>query len=171
MGVRIPQSPLLTAPRRAPRHIWLRTEPRRCDRHAPIAPWVPSIHLGFRFPARRPQGRRFGEKLLLDALRRAVDAASIIGRTGVIVDAMDEEAERFYARYDFATVSGEGWPRRMFLPIGTARAAFDDGGAPEVSEDGCRPSRKRSSTESADVGEHGAAGGQAPSPGGPVKNC
>jgi hypothetical protein len=73
----------------------LRTEPRRCDRHAPIAPWVPSIHLGFRFPARRPQGRRFGEKLLLDALRRAVDAASIIGRTGVIVDAMDEEAERF----------------------------------------------------------------------------
>lgn len=74
----------------------------------------------------RAQGRRLGEKLLLDALRRVVKASNIVGCTGVIVDAKDEDAERFYARYDFTTVTSEGWPRRMFLPIGTARVAFQD---------------------------------------------
>jgi GNAT superfamily N-acetyltransferase len=74
----------------------------------------------------RAQGRRLGETLLLDALRRVVDAAGIVGCTGVIVDAKDEGAERFYARYDFVTVTAEAWPHRMFLPIATARSAFAD---------------------------------------------
>ncbi|HSN98320.1 MAG TPA: GNAT family N-acetyltransferase [Candidatus Nanopelagicales bacterium] len=73
---------------------------------------------------RRAQGRRLGEKLLADALRRVVDVAAKIGCLGVIVDAKDEEVERFYARYDFVTVHAMGWPRRMFLPIGVVRAAF-----------------------------------------------
>ncbi|HWO25073.1 MAG TPA: GNAT family N-acetyltransferase [Kofleriaceae bacterium] len=74
----------------------------------------------------RAQGRRLGETLLLDALRRIVDAAGIVGCTGIIVDAKDEAAERFYAKYDFVTVSEEPWPRRMFLPLATAKAAFAD---------------------------------------------
>lgn len=72
----------------------------------------------------RAQGRRLGEKLLLDALRRVVDASAVIGCTGIIVDAKDEGAARFYAKYDFVAVTDDGWPQRMFLPIGTARAAF-----------------------------------------------
>lgn len=75
---------------------------------------------------RRAQRRRLGEKLLVDALRRVVDAASIVGCMGVIVDAKDEEAERFYEKYDFTPVTVTGWPRRMFLPIDAARAAFAD---------------------------------------------
>ena len=74
----------------------------------------------------RAQGRRLGEKLLLDALRRVVDAANIVGCVGTIVDAKDEDAERFYANYDFTTLTIDGWPRRMFLPLSTARAAFAD---------------------------------------------
>lgn len=74
----------------------------------------------------RAQGRRLGETLLLDALRRVVDAATIVGCTGIIVDAKDADAERFYAKYDFVTVSNEGWPHRMFLPVSTARTAFAD---------------------------------------------
>jgi GNAT superfamily N-acetyltransferase len=73
----------------------------------------------------RAQGRRLGEKLLMDALRRVVDAANLVGCVGIIVDAKGDAAERFYAKYDFATVTSDGWPRRMFLPIGTARAAFE----------------------------------------------
>ncbi|MBX3226188.1 MAG: GNAT family N-acetyltransferase [Labilithrix sp.] len=72
----------------------------------------------------RAQGRRLGEKLLIDALRRVVDAASILGCLGIIVDAKDEDAERFYTKYDFVAITDSGWPKRMFLPIGTARAAF-----------------------------------------------
>lgn len=72
----------------------------------------------------RAQGWRLGEKLLADALRRVVDAAKMVGCTGVVVDAKDEGAEKFYAKYDFVTVASETWPHRMFLSIGTARAAF-----------------------------------------------
>jgi hypothetical protein len=74
----------------------------------------------------RAQGRRLGEKQLLDALPRVVDAASILGCMGVIVDAKDEDAERFYAKYDFVVVTEESWPRRMLLPIATARAVFEE---------------------------------------------
>ena len=72
----------------------------------------------------RATGRRIGEKLLMDALRRVVDAAELLGCVGIIVDAKDDDAERFYLKYDFVTVSAAAWPHRMFLPIGTARAAF-----------------------------------------------
>lgn len=75
----------------------------------------------------RAQGRRLGEKLLIDALSRIVDAADILGCIGVIVDAKDDSAERFYVKYDFVTVEDEGWPRRMFLAIEVARGAFSDG--------------------------------------------
>lgn len=36
---------------------------------------------------RRAQGRRFGETLLVDAFHRVVDAASLVGCIGIIVDA------------------------------------------------------------------------------------
>jgi len=72
----------------------------------------------------RAQGRRLGEQLLVDAIHRVVDAARSVACTGIIVDAKDEGAESFYAKYDFVTVASESWPRRMFLPIGTAREAL-----------------------------------------------
>ena len=50
---------------------------------------------------RRAQGRRFGEALLVDALRRVVDAASLVACIGIVVDAKNESAARFYERYDF----------------------------------------------------------------------
>ena len=74
----------------------------------------------------RARGRRLGETLLIDALRRVVDAAAIVGCIGVIVDAKDDGAERFSWKYDFVTMHAEEWPRRMFLPIGTAKAAFSE---------------------------------------------
>ena len=71
----------------------------------------------------RCRGRRFGEALVVDALSRVVGVAESIACVGVIVDAKDEAAERFYLRYDFVTIEGESWPHRMFLPIATVRAA------------------------------------------------
>jgi GNAT superfamily N-acetyltransferase len=74
----------------------------------------------------RARGRRIGERLLVDALRRVVDASELLGCLGIIVDAKDDDAERFYLKYDFAALQSEGWPRRMFLSIGTARSALWD---------------------------------------------
>ena len=33
---------------------------------------------------------------------------------------------RFYEKYEFVSLVDEGWPRRMFMPSGTARAAFGE---------------------------------------------
>lgn len=74
----------------------------------------------------RARGRRLGEALLLDALLRVVTAAEIVACLGIIVDAKDEDAERFYAKYDYVTVDASSWPRRMFLPIDVARSVFRD---------------------------------------------
>jgi GNAT superfamily N-acetyltransferase len=74
----------------------------------------------------RARGRRLGETLLLDALARVVEASRLIACLGVIVDAKDAEAEGFYAKYDFVQVDDSSWPRRMFLPMHVARAAFED---------------------------------------------
>ena len=41
-------------------------------------------------------------------------------------DAKDEDAEHFYQKYDFVTLDASSWPRRLFLPIQVARAAFRD---------------------------------------------
>jgi len=73
----------------------------------------------------RAKGGGVGERLLADALRRVVDAAGILGCTGIIVDAKDDDAARFYSKYDFVTVAADARPHRMFPPIGTARAAFE----------------------------------------------
>lgn len=70
------------------------------------------------------QGKHVGGKLLADAFRRIVQASSIIGCVGVIVDALDEKAERFYARVGFETVV-EGEPAlRMFIPLTMVKKAL-----------------------------------------------
>jgi GNAT superfamily N-acetyltransferase len=85
---------------------------------------VPAALIGRLAIDERARGRRLGEQLLIDALRRVVSAAETIGCLGVVVDAKDEDAETFYSKYDFVTIAAAGWPRRMFLPIDVARAAF-----------------------------------------------
>jgi len=71
----------------------------------------------------RARGRGFGEELLIDALARVVGAGESVGCVGIIVDAKNDGAERFYGKYDFTTVEADAWPRRMFVPMATARAA------------------------------------------------
>lgn len=77
----------------------------------------------------RARGRGLGEALLIDALERVIGAADVIACLGVIVDAKDEDAERFYEKYGFATVHSTSWPRRMFLPLQVVRDALRGGPA------------------------------------------
>lgn len=71
----------------------------------------------------RARGRRFGEDLLVDALARVVGAGESVGSVGLIVDAKDEGAERFYTKYDFTTVEAEGLATPDVRAHATARAA------------------------------------------------
>lgn len=90
-------------------------------------PLTSARHVGRLAVEERATGHRLGEKLLLDALARVVDAAEILGCLGVIVDAKDAAAEAFYTKYDFVTVEDGRWPRRMFLPMEVARSALTEG--------------------------------------------
>jgi GNAT superfamily N-acetyltransferase len=47
------------------------------------------------------QGQGLGKALLFDALRRAADAAEIVGVRAVLVHAIDDTARRFYEHFDF----------------------------------------------------------------------
>jgi len=47
------------------------------------------------------QGKGLGAALLVDALRRILTAADIVGIRAVMVHAKDEDARRFYEHFDF----------------------------------------------------------------------
>jgi GNAT superfamily N-acetyltransferase len=61
------------------------------------------------------QGKGLGAALLLDALRRVLAAADVIGVRAVMVHAKDEAALRFYEHFDFDPSPIE--PLHMFLLV------------------------------------------------------
>ena len=73
---------------------------------------------------RDAQGRRLGQRLLGDALRRVLAAASQVGCVGVIVDAKHEQAEGFYLKHGFVLIDETTWPHRLFLPMATIQAGL-----------------------------------------------
>lgn len=68
----------------------------------------------------RARGRGFGDQLLVDALRRALRVGEDVGCVGVIVDAKDDAATRFYARHGFMVTQAN----RMFLSCQRVREAM-----------------------------------------------
>jgi GNAT superfamily N-acetyltransferase len=69
------------------------------------------------------KGRSYGEALLIDALKRAVEASDLIGAFAVIVDAKHDQARSFYERYNFVRLPGDAY--RLFLETDSIRQAFD----------------------------------------------
>jgi len=67
-------------------------------------------------------GQGVGEFLLVDALRRSLEAAQQIAAMAVIVDAKDERAEGFYRHFDFQPF--QQTPLRLFLPMGQIAKLF-----------------------------------------------
>nr|WP_315261306.1 GNAT family N-acetyltransferase [uncultured Duganella sp.] len=61
------------------------------------------------------QGKGLGEFLLLNALHRSLQQAQQIASMAVVVDAKDEDAERFYKHFDFLPF--QQTPLRLFLPM------------------------------------------------------
>jgi GNAT superfamily N-acetyltransferase len=64
---------------------------------------------------RRYQGQGYGEILLFHALNKAFAISKEIASFAVIVDAKDENAKRFYQKYDFLSL--KDMPLRLYLPM------------------------------------------------------
>jgi GNAT superfamily N-acetyltransferase len=69
---------------------------------------------------KRWQGRGLGRDLLRDAMRRALAASEQIGMRAVVVDAIDEEAARFYRRRGFEAATDDGL--MLMVPITVVRS-------------------------------------------------
>jgi len=59
--------------------------------------------------------------LLIDALKRSYEASKIIGSMAVIVDSIDDKAQRFYEKYGFIILPDS---EKMFLAMKTIEQLF-----------------------------------------------
>ncbi len=80
---------------------------------------VPAALLGRLAVDMRHQGRGLGGFLLIDALRRISDAAEHVAAHAVVLDAIDDDAKRFYERYGFLELTDN--PLHLFLPMASVR--------------------------------------------------
>lgn len=91
----------------------------------PRYPLLPATLLGRLAVDRTQQGRKLGEFLLVDALRRSLAQSDAIGSIAVIVDAIDDQARAFYEHFEFIAFPDD--PRRLFLPMATIAGLFTPG--------------------------------------------
>lgn len=68
------------------------------------------------------KGQGIGDLLLMDALRRALDATKTIASVAVVVEAKDDSAVRFYKKHGLIELPDH--PHRLFIPMATVRTLF-----------------------------------------------
>ena len=76
---------------------------------------IPGIRLGRLAVDVRYQGKRLGELLLMDAVRRVRLIQEHAGVAGLFVDAIDGQAARFYGHFGFEAFADE--PLKLFFPV------------------------------------------------------
>ena len=91
-------------------------------RKLPKYPHVPVTLLGRLAIDSRYQGRGYGELLIVDALRRALQATTEVASNAVVVDAINERARSFYEHYEFCAFPDR--KLRLFLPMKTIADLF-----------------------------------------------
>ncbi len=96
--------------------------PEHVAKKLPRYPLVPVTLLGRLAVDARLRGKGAGEHLLMDALRRALEASRNVASVAVVVDAKDDNAMSFYERYGFIRFMDH--PRRLFLPMAVIERTF-----------------------------------------------
>lgn len=77
---------------------------------------LPTILLGRLALDKNMHGKRLGQYLLINALKRCVEVSQTIGALAVVVDPIDKQAEEFYSSYGFIFLPGS---KKMFMAIKT----------------------------------------------------
>jgi GNAT superfamily N-acetyltransferase len=102
--------------------ILLADLPNETARRLPKYPHMPATLLGRLAIDSRFQGRGYGELLIIDALRRALQATTEVASYAVVVDAINERAWSFYEHYEFCAFPDR--KLRLFLPMKTIADLF-----------------------------------------------
>lgn len=80
---------------------------------------VPVALIGRLAVASEFQGKGLGSILLADACQKVAQASAVLAVAGIVVDAKDAEAERFYRHFGFEALPGN--PARLLLPASEFR--------------------------------------------------
>jgi len=92
--------------------------PEEQRRRLPRYP-IPVVLIGKLAVDQNAQGCGLGALLLMDALRLAYQASKLLGIRGVEVDALDEDARRFYVKYGFRALLDD--PLHLYLAMASVR--------------------------------------------------
>jgi predicted GNAT family N-acyltransferase len=84
---------------------------------------VPVILIGRLAVDQAFKGNGLGASLLKDALLKGIEVSQIVGARAIIVDALDEDAERFYSKFGFALMPPAS-KRAMYLLVKDAEATI-----------------------------------------------
>lgn len=103
--------------------IYANEVPPELARKLPRYPQLPVTLLGRLAVDQRLKGQGMGEFLLMDALRRSLQAAAGIAAMAVVVDAKDALAADFYQHFGFIPLNLS--TSRLFLPMATIASLFD----------------------------------------------
>lgn len=91
--------------------------PTETIKKLPKYPLVPAPLLGRLAISLKYRGKGLGEYLLIDALKRSLEASRVVGSAAVIVDAKDSTGVRFYERYGFKPLPEQNL--RLFIAMKT----------------------------------------------------
>jgi predicted N-acetyltransferase YhbS len=99
----------------------LEDAPGRVKRNMPSP--APIILIGRLAVDERYKGHGLGASLLQNAILKGVEASRILGARAFIVDALNEDAERFYRKFGFELMPPAA-QRAMFLLVSDAEATI-----------------------------------------------
>jgi GNAT superfamily N-acetyltransferase len=97
--------------------------PGRVKRNMPSP--IPIILIGRLAVDERFKGHGLGASLLKDAVLKGVEASRIVGARAFVVDALNDDAERFYRKFGFELMPPAA-KRAMFLLVSDAEATIAD---------------------------------------------
>lgn len=89
----------------------------------PRYPLLPVSLLGRLAVDQSMKGQGIGERLLMNALHRSLQAAAGVATMAVVVDAKDDSAAAFYHHFNFMPLQNQ--PQRLFLPMVTIARLFE----------------------------------------------
>jgi len=81
----------------------------------PRYPQLPATLLGRLAVDDQQKGKRFGELMLIDALKKALNVSAQVASLAVIVEALDEVALNFYLKYGFQQFRQHSL--KLYLPM------------------------------------------------------
>jgi len=96
--------------------------PAEVAKRLPKYPLIPATLLGRLAIGSKYRGQKLGRVLLMDALHRSWKNTAQVASAGVVAEAYDEVARRFYLHHEFVPLPEH--PRKLFIAMRTIDKVF-----------------------------------------------